>query len=180
MTYVIETQRLGLRPLTPDDLDFVALMLADAHVMRFYPHRYTREESSEWIERQVGRYARDGHGLWLVEERGSGVAIGQVGLCMQMVDGDPIPEVGYLLHHKWWGKGMATEAASSVRDWAFDEREYPRVVSLIRRVNSASRRVAMRVGMTWWRGVTHAGLPHDVYGMERPTPSDATDDFRAR
>ena len=168
MTFLLETRRLGLRPLTSDDLDFVALMLSDAQVMRHYPRRYTREESSEWIDRQLARYARDGHGLWLVEDRVSGEPVGQVGLCTQFVDDEAIPEVGYLLHHRWWGKGLATEAASAVRDWAFDRGGYSRVISLIRRVNGPSRRVALRIGMELWKEALHAGTPHDVFSANRP------------
>ena len=63
-----------------EDLDFVATMLADPQVMRFYPKCYSRVESATWIERQLERYSRDGHGLWLVLERGAGQPVGQVGL----------------------------------------------------------------------------------------------------
>ncbi len=169
MTEILETERLVLRQLVPDDLDFVALMLADAQVMRHYPRRYTREESAEWIERQLTRYARDGHGLWLALDRAAGVPVGQVGLCMQCVDGAWIPEIGYLLHHRYWGKGYATEGAIAVRDWAFTRgaRDYSQVISLIRRANAPSRRVAQRVGMIFWRETMHAGLEHDVYRTVR-------------
>jgi RimJ/RimL family protein N-acetyltransferase len=168
MTFTLETPRLLLRTLEPDDLDFVALMLADPMVMRFYPRRYDRDEAVMWIDRQQARYARDGHGLWLAEERTSGEPVGQVGLVMQSVDGEELPEIGYLLHHRWWKRGLATEAACAVRDWAFGERGYPRLISLIRPVNSPSRRVAERVGMVRWKETVHAGLPHDVFSITRP------------
>ena len=34
---ILETTRLILRETSPDDLDFVAAMLADPEVMRYYP-----------------------------------------------------------------------------------------------------------------------------------------------
>ena len=61
MRCVLETERLKLRELSLDDLDFVAEMLADADVMRFYPKRHSREESAAWIQRQLDRYDRDGY-----------------------------------------------------------------------------------------------------------------------
>ena len=94
---VLETDRLRLRELATSDLDFVAEMLGDADVMRYYPKRLDRTASLAWIERQQMRYARDGHGLWLVLERDTGQPIGQVGLVMQEVTGMPRPryaEVG--------------------------------------------------------------------------------------
>src|SRR5262249_50279566 len=69
---LLETPRLALRPLRRGDLDFVAAMLASLEVMRFYPRTYSREEARAWIERQLERYRRDGHGLCLVSERATG------------------------------------------------------------------------------------------------------------
>jgi RimJ/RimL family protein N-acetyltransferase len=89
--FVLETERLRLRPMSLDDLDFVAEMLAHPEVMRFYPKCHTRSESAEWIERQLARYEKDGHGLWLALERQSGVPVGQIGLTIQQVDGCPEP-----------------------------------------------------------------------------------------
>jgi RimJ/RimL family protein N-acetyltransferase len=61
MKPILETARLALREMTTDDLDFVAAMLAHPEVMRFYPQLYSRDEAKQWIERQLGRYARNGH-----------------------------------------------------------------------------------------------------------------------
>jgi len=62
----LQTERLFLRELDAGDLDFVASMLEDPGVTRFYPKRYTRADAVGWIERQQARYAKDGYGLWLV------------------------------------------------------------------------------------------------------------------
>src|SRR5204862_252450 len=87
MTTILETTRLKLRELVPGDVDFMAEMLADAEVMRYYPKRLTRELSTDWIERQIARYKADGYGLWLAEERESGKPVGQVGLVRQQING---------------------------------------------------------------------------------------------
>ena len=77
---VLETPRLLLRELGVEDLDFIAELLGDPLVMRYWPRPYTREEAAEWIRRQQQRYARDGHGYWLAVEKASGQPVGQVGL----------------------------------------------------------------------------------------------------
>lgn len=169
MPCVLETPRLRLRHLAPSDLDFMAGMLGDAEVMRYYPSVLDRDGAAAWIDRQIQRQARDGFALWLVEERASGGAVGQVGPLLQHLDGDdgPSVEVGYLLHRSAWGRGYATEAARATRDWAFTHLGVPRVISLIRPENLPSRRVAERNGFHVIRQVQHAGLRHDVWGMER-------------
>jgi RimJ/RimL family protein N-acetyltransferase len=141
-------------------------MLADPEVTRYYPHTFTRAESEAWVNRQLDRYRQDGHGLWLVLERQTGRPVGQVGLLMQEVDGGRHPEIGWLLHRPFWGRGYATEAAVATRDAAFARWGYRQVISLIRPVNEPSRRVAERVGMTPGRHVQFHGNEHIMYGAE--------------
>ena len=80
MRLILETARLRLREMTPDDLDFVAAMLGDPEVMRFYPHTHDRAESAAWLDRQRRRYAEHGYGLWLTLDRRTLEPVGQVGL----------------------------------------------------------------------------------------------------
>jgi RimJ/RimL family protein N-acetyltransferase len=162
-----ESPRLRFRELAVADLDFVAAMLADPEVMRYYPKRYTREEAAAWIQRQRDRYERDGHGLWLVSDRTSGEPRGQVGLVMQDVDGRREAEVGYLVHRPFWRQGLATEAACATRDWAFATLGWPRVISLIRPENQPSRGVAEKLGMAVEKRALHAGIEHLVYAVPR-------------
>ena len=165
---VLETARLRLREMTHGDLDFVATMLAHPEVNHYYERRFTRAESSEWLSRQLDRYRRDGHGLWLVLERETSEPVGQVGLCMQDVEGTRQPEIGWLLHRPFWGKGYATEAGAATRDAAFARWGYDHVISLIRPVNVPSQRVALRIGMMPGRLVYFHGHEHFVFGMEKP------------
>jgi RimJ/RimL family protein N-acetyltransferase len=160
----------------PSDLDFVAAMLSDPEVMRYYPRPYTRPEAQGWLERQIGRYQRDGHGLWLVLERSTGQPVGQVGLAMQEVDGVFEPEIGYLVHRPYWRRGFASEAAMETRRYAFEVRNYPRVVSLIRPENEPSQGVARKLDMTPERETLFKGLRHLVFTVPRisgapPLPS---------
>jgi RimJ/RimL family protein N-acetyltransferase len=167
---ILATGRLRLRELTQADLDFVATMLGDAEVMRFYPKPLSRAEAEAWIARQTARYARDGHGLWLVEERSTGVALGTVGLIAQFVDGANEVEVGYLVHRPYWRRGFAVEAALAVRDYAFSSLGRARVISLIRPANLPSQAVARRLGMAPVSTTIHAGLEHIVFAVDQPRP----------
>ena len=166
--YIFKTERLRAREMSMADLDFIASLLADAEVMRFYPKSYSRAEAQGWLERQMWRYAEHGHGLWLIENRSTGEPIGQVGLLLQRIDEREEPEVGYLIHRPFWRRGYATEAALATRDYAFLKLALPRVISLIRPENLPSQGVARKLGMHPERRTTYAGLEHLVFSVLQP------------
>jgi RimJ/RimL family protein N-acetyltransferase len=181
MKSVLETNRLVLREMSPEDLDFVAAMLADSDVMRFYPKCYSREESAIWIERQMKRYARHGHGLWLVLEKATGQPVGQVGLLIQQIDGVQEKEMAYLIHRPFWRRGFAAEAGIACRDYALTFFARSRVFALIRPENLPSRRVALKLGMTPEdRTIQHAGFTHLVFSVSAAEVSRTRPDASAR
>ena len=94
---ILETPRLALREMTRDDLDFVAAMLADPEVMRYYPKCYNRDEAAAWVDRQLGRYREHGRGLWLAVDRMSGEPVGQVGLIASTHEVVPEDEIDGLI-----------------------------------------------------------------------------------
>lgn len=170
MKPVLETPRLLLREMTPADLDFIAALLGDEEVMRFYPQEYTRADAEAWVRRQVDRYARDGHGLWLVLAKETGQPVGQVGPVKVLLDGVDDVEVGWLIHRPFWRRGYASEAALAVRDHAFTALGLPHLISFIRPINHPSLGVARKIGMRPVGFTLHAGLEHLVFRVERAAP----------
>lgn len=167
--YVIETERLGLRRLSPGDLDDMAALLGDPEVMRYYPRPKSRDEARQWIEWNLDSYERYGHGLWASVVKETGQFIGDCGLVVQTVDGEDLVEVGYHLVRSQWRRGYASEAAAACRDHAFRTLMVPRLISLIRPENHPSRGVAERIGMTVWKETDFKDIPHLVYSMEPPS-----------
>ncbi len=165
---VLETERLVLRELVAGDLDFVATMLADPQVMRFFPKRLSRDESASWIRRQQDRYASHGHGFWLTLDRASGEPVGQAGVIRTEVDGREQPALGYIMHRPFWRRGFASEVAAASRDWAFDRLGEPQVITLIRPENLPSLGVARKIGMRIERRTLYFGYEHLVLATSDP------------
>lgn len=167
MTTVLETERLLLRHMVPEDLDFLAALLGHPEVMRYYPHTHTREQSQQWLDKQLARYERDGHGLFLAIDKESAEPVGQMGLAVQEVDGLAELEIGYLVHRPYWRRGYASEAACGLRDHAFHVMDRNRVISLIRPINIPSQGVARKMGMTMERHTEFKGFDHWVFARSR-------------
>ena len=160
---ILQTERLLLREMSLDDLDFLAEMLGHPEVMRYWPRPHTRDEAVAWIERQLQRYADDGCGYWLAIDRASGRPVGQAGVMQIEVDGVAEPALGYILHRPYWGRGLALEAARGCLEWAFAQPGCERVVCLVRPENVPSLRVAIRLGLLPEKLTTHAELTHLVF-----------------
>ncbi len=169
MVTILETPRLLLREMTLGDLDFLAGMLADPEVMRYYPALLDRAGAEEWLRRQIGRYASHGYGFWLAADRFTGAPRGQVGLIPPRgIEGADETDIGYLIHRPYWRQGFASEAAAACRDYAFDVLGRPRVICLVRPENKPSQGVARKIGLTPSAlQVELAGFAHIVFTQER-------------
>ncbi len=169
MATILETSRLLLREMTFGDLDFLAEMLADPVVMRFYPTPLDREGAAGWLTRQLDRYKLHGHGFWLALDRATGEPRGQVGLIAPRgIEGADETDLGYLIHRPYWRQGLATEAAAACRDYAFDVLGRPRLICLIRPENVPSQGVARKIGLeVGSHRVELAGFEHLVFSQER-------------
>jgi RimJ/RimL family protein N-acetyltransferase len=165
---VIETARLFLREMTLDDLDFMAALLGDADVMRYFPHVEDRDGARGSIEKNRARYERDGHGFWLAVDKATAEPVGRVGLLRQQPfsDGVDHAEVAYMIHVPYQRRGYAFEAAAAVRDWAF-ARDYDHVISLIRPENTPSEAVARKLGLVPTQHVEFFGMAHRVWRLDR-------------
>jgi RimJ/RimL family protein N-acetyltransferase len=164
---MVETERLLLRLLTPDDTEALAAVLSDPIAMQWYPRPFSRPEVEQWIARNRERYREHGHGLWAMVLKQSGAMIGDCGLVRQDVDREELVEVGYHVRRDHWGRGYATEAARGCMKYAFETLRLPRIISLIRPENQPSWRVAEKNGMKVWKQTSKWGDLHLVYSMRR-------------
>lgn len=161
--------RVVLRELLDSDLDFIADMLADREVMRFWPRPMDREESELWIRCQRDRYAEHGCGYWLAIDHTIGRAVGQAGVLMTEVDEERLPAVGYMMHRPFWRSGYALEAAQLCLQFIFDVVGAPTAYALVRPENQPSVNLAVRLGMEPVRAVEYAGYQHILFAIRQPS-----------
>lgn len=170
----LETARLWLRPWSPGDIRAYADILRHPDVMRYMGSglRYTVKRAVaavlacgtdiefRWRMRRLVRHWRQwGFGEWAVEEKATGLLIGQIGLTHHpdwIADPAKI-EIGWVLARHAWGRGLATEGAAASLAYAFECLELDRIVSITWPQNVRSQGVMARIGLTpvgqtQWKG----------------------------
>ncbi|SEL18072.1 GNAT family N-acetyltransferase [Streptacidiphilus jiangxiensis] len=171
----LTTERLVLRPSTEDDLEPLAALNTDPEVMRYIgdgsvpplDHRRT----SESIARARQYWDDHGHGLLLVVERETDQVTGWVALLEPAFLPEVLPavEIGWRLARRFWGQGYATEAATALQAYGFDNCGLDRLVSIRHVDNDRSRRVMEKLGLThrFDTEVPATGQPVAVHAMTR-------------
>lgn len=141
----LSTERLDLRMLEERDFEEYAAIHTDPDVTRFTARKHlSREEAWRHMATIVGHWHLRGFGFWGVFERATGRLLGRVGF--HQPEGWPDFELGWTLGRHAWGKGYATEAAQRCVAYARDEMKRDHLISLVDPQNTASVRVAERIG----------------------------------
>ena len=167
MTTIHETTRIRLREFTDRDLDVTAALMADEDQMRLYPRPRTRDETHEWIRRNLRLYEHRGLGFWLMEALTTGDFLGYSGIRPDNIEGVEEIEMGWHTKKTFWGQGFATEAAAACRDLAFSRFDIPRLVATIDLHNPQSQRVAQKIGMQMEKKAVLEGWPCLIYAIDR-------------
>jgi len=172
MTTILETQRLLLRHLTMDDLDELFALYQDPEIRRYFPdgvrnYEDTKEEL-EWHMNGIPDYPH--LGLWATIHKETGKFIGRCGLLPWEIDGKLEVEVAYLLDKNFWHQGLATEAAKGILEYAFSCLNLTRIICLMDPDNTASQKVAERIGMKLERkvdGIAGDNFPTLIYAINK-------------
>ena len=164
---ILETSRLTLRPFREEDVDLLSGLMANPDFMRFSLGVYTREQTQTVLEKFLSWNHTGRPSPFAVLLQSNSTLIGYCGFLHWHLDGRDEIEIGYRLHPDYWNKGIATEAATAVRDHAFRDLELPGVISLIHPENISSRRVAEKIGMTLEKQTTFRGFPTNVFSLSR-------------
>ena len=168
----LQTDRLCLRKWTASDADPWSKLCADPSFWRYPLGRAVgRAESAGLLTKFARHWDEHGFGLWAAIERERGVLIGFIGLAVPTFLPEVLPavEIGWRLGTEWRGQGLASEGGRAAMAFGFEELSLGRIVSIAEPANTASLRVARRLGMTFDRATRHPalGVPLVVTSIDR-------------
>lgn len=144
---VFESGRLIGRRLVADDLAAMLAVYGDADAMRWVGdgQPITRRQCAEWLEVTERNYRQRGYGMFALVERGTGQVVGFCGLVHPGRQDEA--EIKYALDRRYWGRGLATEAAAAVLAFAAGTLGLARVIATTAPENTASHNVLRKAGM---------------------------------
>ncbi|MBS8226577.1 GNAT family N-acetyltransferase [Vannielia litorea] len=167
----LTTERLRLRPYRIEDFEpLAALMASDWSVHMGGP--FGRQESWAYFASEAANWALRGHGGWSVETE-DGTLAGQVSL--NRMAHWPEVELGWTVWPAFEGKGIAFEAATAARNWAFGSGGLETLVSYIAPGNARSIALAERLGATHDAAapLPDGETPDETHVYRHPRPEHA-------
>ncbi|AYG78599.1 hypothetical protein DWB77_00707 [Streptomyces hundungensis] len=170
MNTFLETGRLVLRGFTEADADHLLALDNDPDVMRFINGgRPTSREAiqTQTLPRLLHDYPCFGtRGYWAAEEKSTGLFLGWFEF-RPLDDHNPaVVELGYRLNKAAWGRGYATEGSRALIHKGFTVLGVERVTANTMAVNTGSRRVMEKAGLTFLRSFT-GEWPEAIEGSEQ-------------
>jgi 8-oxo-dGTP diphosphatase len=169
----IATERLTLRPFEPRDAEALQRLINDWEVTRTLaavPFPYRQEDAEAWIASTVETLAAGTqvHLAITGHEGSEEMLIGAVGL--QIDRASRRGRLGYWVGRRFWGHGVATEAAGRMVSWGLANLELDQVAADVSTDNPASAAVLRRIGFRQvGEGIGHSlarGGDHPVWQFE--------------
>jgi len=168
MKIFIETERLLLRELVPEDAEDMFELDSDPEVHRYIGKNpvKTIERSRQVIEIIREQYVTNGIGRWAVIEKETGLFTGWSGLKLTTeITNRHINyyDLGYRFIKKHWGKGYATETAVACMGYGFGHMGLTEIYGMADVGNIASQNVLQKAGLKYVETFEFDGAMHNWY-----------------
>jgi [ribosomal protein S5]-alanine N-acetyltransferase len=163
---LLETERLVLRPLSSDEVDFLHRISNEPNVRLYLwdDERVSEATIKSFIAQSDRMLSEEKIGLFGVRLRGRADLLGFCGfVCL---GGMEEPELWYELTHKAWGRGHRHRSGPGVR-YAFDEVGMERVIAGADAPNAASLRVIEKLGMKYLGNINPSAPEEPYFALSR-------------
>ncbi|MBX7055488.1 MAG: GNAT family N-acetyltransferase [Pyrinomonadaceae bacterium] len=164
---MIETERLIISKLTPDDLTWLVEMRSPDAVNRYLggPTMQNLEALTTRLQFYIDSYEKLGFGFCKMQLKSTGEAIGTSGL-VPLDDTGEI-EVGYNLSERYWRQGYGYECAMAWLKYGFEVAGLDRIVAVAHPDNKGSWRIMEKCGMRYEKSGFHYNMDVVYYAITR-------------
>ncbi len=170
----ILTERTRMRPHRLEDFEAMLAMWQDDAIVRHITGRpSTSNETWSRLLRYIGHWHALGFGYWVIEDRETGLYLGEAGFADFHRDMDPplgsAPEAGWAIVSASHGRGLATEAMQAAHTWIDAHNPHDHTLCILAPEHAASIRVAEKCGYSHTYDTTFAGGLTSVMKRARPS-----------
>ena len=159
------TPGLLLTRIGMDDLQDMAHLYREANVAAGLGPARPDAEIGAHLERLAADWERHGFGWWAVRDPASGRFIGRGGLRPTTLEGIAVVGLDCALLPQYWNRGFATELARVSVAQGFVRLHLGEVMGLTLPSNQGARRVMEKTGLSFERGIAHAGAQQLLYRL---------------
>lgn len=156
--WVLETERLHLRRVTPQDAGLMLAIWNDPAFVRFVGDRGIRSLDEALAAMQTGAfrlYAEFGYGPYALSLKEDGRQVGICGLFRR--EHLEHPDIGFALLPDFCGQGYAYEASVAVLAHARDDLGIKTLTAIVSPHNMASIALIEKLGLRFHRRITMPG-----------------------
>lgn len=164
---IFRTQNLVLKPILESELSILHMIFADPYVRKYLcdDQVFSLQQVEEMLKQSIKHFEEEKFGLWFIRVNSESEVIGFVGLWYFFDEEQP--QLIYALLPKAIKKGYATESATKILEYCFDELGYEYLVASCDRPNIESQKVAERLGMRKMKEETVNGSPIVFFRLEK-------------
>jgi putative hydrolases of HD superfamily len=183
MNIKIATGRLLLREFLYSDEDGLFELDSNPNVHTYLGRNpvQDKEQVRKTIDSLHQQYRDSGIGRWAVTDKHTGEFMGWSGLKLikEPMNGHVnFYEIGYRLIEKHWGKGIATETAAALLEYAFETIQTDAVYAICDIGNEGSKNVLLKTGLTLIETFSHEGAEHNWFRITKNEWAEATKDSK--
>ena len=163
----LETERLLIRPITSDDLEWLVEMRSPDAVNRYMggPQLQNAEQLTERLKFYIESREKLGLGFAVMSLKSTGERIGTSGLVP--LEGTGEIEIGYNLSEPYWRQGYGFECAMAWLKYGFEVAGLERIVAVAHPDNTGSWRIMEKCGMKYEKSGKHYGMDVVYYAISR-------------
>lgn len=166
MVIIYSSSRIIIKAFLSSQEELFSSFFDDADVARYLPS-YNKDEYKKLFEKIFEDYEKGPLGRWGVFHPNTDEYIGNCLIRIFQEDKNAL-EIGYSIGKKYWGKGLGSEIATAMVEYAFSKTEIMHLAAVTVPENVGSQKVLEKAGFAHDSSINRTGTDLYLYKLQRP------------
>jgi ribosomal-protein-alanine N-acetyltransferase len=171
MKVFIETEKFILREILETDVEGMYALDSDPEVHKYLGNNpiASMDAALATIQHVRKQYEANGIGRWAIIDKASNEFVGWAGLKYEQNLRTNINyyDIGYRLLRKYWGKGIASEAAKVSLEYGFNQLNINEIFAAAQVDNAASNKILTNIGLKFVETFEFRGAVNNWYKLNK-------------